>query len=186
MMVACVVSSPGMALLHPTESGLVVPVPSLQDFVATWRPRVDRIPPIGIPAHITLLYPFVPPVEIEAEIDDLRGFFAGQSRFSYSLIGIDWFGDEVVFVKPSPSAGFTCLTAAIHKRWNLPPYGGTIEQPQPHVTIGVDGPADLMRDVAEAGLKQLPIHEQATEAWLMQGTPDPPEWSITHRFRLGQ
>jgi hypothetical protein len=63
------------------ESRLVIPVPSLQELVAHWRPRVDHVPPVGVPAHITVLYPFVAPSEVEHEIEDLRRFFSGRSSF---------------------------------------------------------------------------------------------------------
>lgn len=170
---------------HPTESGLVIPVPSLHDFVAPWRPKVDRVAPVGIPAHITLLYPFIAPVGIAAEIDHLREFFSHQPQFSYSLTGIGWFGDEVVFIKPSPPAPFISLTTRIQERWGLPPYGDTIAKPQPHLTIGFAGQIELMHEAADTALQTLPIHERATEVWLMQGKSDPPEWSVTHRFHLG-
>jgi hypothetical protein len=173
-----------MAVGSPTESGLVIPVPSLHRFVAAWRPKVDRLG-VGVPANVTLLYPFIPPARIDAEIGDLRDFFANQPRFSYSLTDTGWFGDEVVFIEPLPAIPFASLTEAIHEHWGLPPYGGAIEQPQPHVTIGLDGESALMHQAEEAALRLLPIHEHANEVWLIQRTIDPPEWSTTHRFPLG-
>ena len=109
-------SAIAMTTGHPTESGLVILVPSLHDFVAAWRPKVDRVVPVGIPAHITLLYPFIAPVGIAPETDALREFFACQPQFSYSLTDIGWFDHEGVFIKPSPPAPFTSLTVRIHDR----------------------------------------------------------------------
>lgn len=168
------------------ESGLVIPVPSLQEFVTHWRPSVDRVPPVGVPAHITVLYPFIPPGEVESEIGDLRRFFSGRSSFPYSLTEIDWFGNEVVYARPDPSEPFATLTDAVHERWGLPPYGGTVTDPQPHVTLGFEGEPETMQEVAEAAASLLPLDEEATEVWLLQGTPDPPMWQVTHRFDLGE
>lgn len=171
--------------MEPSETGLVVPIPSLEQFVATWRPRVDAIAPVGVPAHVTVLYPFVDPAHIEHHLDVLRDFFAAWPRFAYSLGEVDWFGDEVVFVRPTPARVFSRLTSAIEQRWGLPAYGGDIAEPVPHVTIGQGGaPADMQR-VADAAASLLPIEDQvADRVWLMQGEPDPPRWAMIHEFHL--
>ena len=171
--------------MEPTETALVVPIPSLQDFVAKWRPRVDAIAPTGVPAHVTLLYPFLDPPAISPVIDELEAFFAAQPGFSYSLDTIGWFDDEVVYVNPTPSESFQKLTDLIEARWGLPPYGGNIPDPVPHVTIGYSGTEEDMQGVANAAKTLLPINDQyVTEVWLLQGTPDPPRWTHTHTFRL--
>ena len=43
-----------------------------------------------------------------------------------------------------------------------------------------------MHEIADAALPALPIYERDTEVRLMRRKPDPSDWSITHRFRLGQ
>lgn len=172
--------------MEPTQTGLVIPIPSLQDLVATWRPKVDAVPPVGAPAHVTLLYPFLPPAAVSDRIDEIRTFLATRPSFNYSLDGVGWFEDEVVFVKPLPADGFMDLTHAIGARWGMAPYGGDVEDPVPHVTIGYGGSKEAMRRVADAAQNVLPIEDQlADEVWLMQGTPDPPNWTQTHRFNLG-
>lgn len=174
-----------MSMNDPTESGLVIPVAALEDFVARWRPQVDDAAPIGLPAHITVLYPFVPPTAVEHEIDGLRRLFSGWPSFSYSLNEVGWFGTEVVFARPEPGAPFAALTDAVHRRWGTPPYAGTIDDPRPHVTLGLGGTPEMMRAVADAAARILPLHERATGVWLVQGTSDPPVWQVTHRFELG-
>lgn len=172
--------------MEPSETGLVVPVPSLDAFVTAWRPVVDEVAPVGVPAHVTLLYPFVAPAGVVMHIDGLREFFLSWPRFRYSLDAVGWFGDEVVFVEPSPANEFTRLTSGIEQRWGLPPYGGEIADPKPHVTIGQGGTPAEMRRVADAASALLPIDDQtADRVWLMQGTPDPPRWATTHEFLLG-
>ncbi len=172
--------------MTPTETGLIIPVPSFQDFVDTWRPAVDGVPPVGVPAHVTVLYPFLPPTLAERCIDELGAFFAAWPRFTYSLEEIGWFDDQVVFVRPRPTSSFVDLTNAVEERWGLPPYRGEIQDPQPHVTIGREGSEAEMRRVAAAASELLPVETQvADQVWLMQGTPDPPHWAQTHRFDLG-
>jgi len=172
--------------MKSTHTALVVPIPGLQDFVATWRPKVDAVPPVGVPAHVTLLYPFLPPAVGSERIAEIRTFLATRPSFPYSLDGVDWFDDEVVFVKPLPADGSMDLTNAIEEQWRLAPYGGDVEDPVPHVTIGYGGNREAMQRVADAARKVLPIKAQlADEVWLMQGTPDPTHWTRAHRFNLG-
>ena len=170
----------------PTETGLVIPVPSLEDFVAAWRPKVDREVPEGVPAHVTVLYPFLSPGDIDEVVEDLRSFLAEWPSFPYTLEDVGWFGNRVVFVRPQPSVAFMGLTDAMSARYGVKPYGGEIEDPQPHVTVGFEGKPEDMRRVARAAAALLPIESQrADEVWLVQGTPKPPRWTRTHRFDLG-
>ena len=172
--------------MEPSETGLIVPIPSLEDFVTTWRPRVDAIAPVGVPAHVTVLYPFVAAAELETHLDALRDFYAAWSPFAYSLEEVGWFSDEVVFIRPSPAEAFSRLTSAVEQRWGLPAYGGEIPEPEPHVTVGYGGAPASMKQVADAANSLLPIQEQVVDrVWLMQGTPVPPRWAVTHEFHLG-
>lgn len=168
------------------ETGLIMPVPSLEEFVASWRPRVDAVAPVGIPAHVTVMYPFLPMSDVLANLAGLQAFFDAQPSFTYSLDSVGWFGQDVVYVRPPPTSGFEALTTAIEAEWGLSPYGGDIIDPVPHVTIGHGGSAQDMELVSESVLPLLPIvDERAVEVWLMQGTPDPPRWARSHRFSLG-
>jgi hypothetical protein len=46
---------------QPTESALLIPVPAAEPTVQRWRERLDPACRLGVPAHVTLLYPFVAP-----------------------------------------------------------------------------------------------------------------------------
>ena len=43
------------------ESALLVAVPAAEPAVAAHRSRLDTSAAVGVPAHITVLYPFLPP-----------------------------------------------------------------------------------------------------------------------------
>ena len=43
------------------ESAILVPVPEAGPVVGRLRARLDRSASRGVPAHVTVLYPFVPP-----------------------------------------------------------------------------------------------------------------------------
>ena len=48
------------------ESAVLVPGPEAEPVVGRHRARLDRAAVEGVPAHVTVLYPFVPPPEITA------------------------------------------------------------------------------------------------------------------------
>jgi hypothetical protein len=46
---------------HVPRSALIVEVPAAEPVVARHRERLDSSAPLGIPAHVTVLYPFMRP-----------------------------------------------------------------------------------------------------------------------------
>jgi hypothetical protein len=48
------------------QSGLIIEVPEAEPAVRQHRERLDASAPLGIPAHITVLFPFMPPETIGA------------------------------------------------------------------------------------------------------------------------
>jgi hypothetical protein len=71
------------------ESALVVLVPEAEPLVKAFRDRYDPSAVAGVPAHITLVYPFRPPSEIDQETyDSLRRGFQRFASFQFSLAPI--------------------------------------------------------------------------------------------------
>lgn len=171
--------------------------PAAEAAVGAHRARLDPSARDGVPAHLTVLYPFLPPAEIgPGVVAALADLFAGVPRFSFSLDRVRWFGDAVVWLGPSddgPFRALTALTAAAHP--SCPPYGGQYQEPTPHLTIGHGGPAAAMRAAAAAVAPLLPITAEATEVTLMTGPePGPPseppsgppgQWTTIASFPFG-
>ena len=44
-----------------SESAVLVPFPEAERVVSPYRARLDGAAALGVPAHVTVLYPFVPP-----------------------------------------------------------------------------------------------------------------------------
>lgn len=64
----------------PSESALIVRVPEAEPLVGTFRDRFDPVARLGVPAHITLLYPFEPPADIDVQVlRDLEDLFAARA-----------------------------------------------------------------------------------------------------------
>jgi 2'-5' RNA ligase len=97
-----------------------------------------------LPAHITLVFPFIPMELVsEAELRRLREFFAAQPAFGGELV-VGWFGREVLLLVPADPAPLIQLTQAVVDAWpEYPYYGGAYSEIEPHVTLAYGDEASL-------------------------------------------
>ena len=175
------------------QSALLLPVPAAEAVVGAYRARLDPSARDGVPAHLTVLYPFLPPAEIGPRVlAELSRLFAGVPRFSFILDQVRWFDESVVWLGPADEPPFRALTELAAEAYpECSPYGGVHEDVVPHLTIGQGGcPAEL-RATAEAVRPQLPIAAEATEVTLMAGprpgglSGRPGRWQFIGCFALG-
>ena len=175
------------------ETALLLPVPAAEPAVSRHRAQLDEAARDGVPAHITVLYPFVPPAGISKPLlASLGRLFAGFAAFEFTLDRVGWFGEEVVWLGPRDPAPFSPLTSAAFTAFPCcPPYGGQHAEVIPHLTIGHAGGQQALRAAAESVRPCLPIEATAAEVILMAGprpgTPDTPpgQWRTVTAFPLG-
>ena len=92
--------------MPPIESALVVLVPDAEVLVKPFRDRHDPSAAVGVPAHITLLYPFIAPDESgSAVLDDLRQCFQRFPPFDFSFAESRRF-PGVLYLAPEPAEPF--------------------------------------------------------------------------------
>ena len=190
----CVTSMPGLipGAGPDWESALLVPVPAAESAVGQHRARLDEAARDGVPAHITVLYPFLPPAGIDKTLLAALGrVFAGHAAFQFTLDKVGWFGEEVLWLRPRDTASFTALTDLAFRAFpSCPPYGGRHTEVIPHLTIGHAGGPQALGAAAESVRSCLPIEAVATEVILMAGprpgipgTP-PGQWRTIAAFPL--
>jgi 2'-5' RNA ligase len=159
-------------LLTRPASALIVPVPAANALLH------DSAREAGMPAHITLIYPFVPATSIYADTEEaLASVFQATPQFAFALSRIGQF-PNVVYLRPEPREPFVELSRALVERWpDHPPYGGAYGELLPHLTIayGSSAPPGLAH--------ALPVLATATEVWLMTRTLG--SWVPRARFPLG-
>jgi hypothetical protein len=64
------------------ESAILLCVPDAEPLVHGWREKGDPSAAHGVPAHVTLLYPFLPLERIDAGVlGELEWFFSGIDAF---------------------------------------------------------------------------------------------------------
>ena len=146
----------------PRESAIVVPVPEAEPVVGALRAGHDRSAARGVPAHVTLLYPFIEPDGIDdGAIATVTAIVAAEPSFR-CVFATTWEPEgAVVALEPAPPAPFHRLIDALTRAFpDHPPYGGVFDEVIPHLTVADDG-----ADVA-AGLDgRLPF-----EAWIHRAT----------------
>jgi len=173
---------------EPVEkSALIIPVPEVESLVRTWRERLDPSCTRGIPAHITVLFPFAHPADLDDElIQSLDEYFSRMNNFDFGFTSLAWFDDRVVYLEPNPDTVFRNMTRELLNQFpQYLPYGGKYDEPTPHLTVGDGAPINLLEEAAEDISQNLPIGVNARFAWLMTGGMGPNSWTLRHEFSLG-
>jgi len=182
-------SSARMETQIPAESALAVLIPEVESLVERFRIENDPSAAAGIPAHITILYPFKPPHEITAEvIQMLEKIFSNVSRLHVSFA--EWRRLRcVLYLAPIPDQPFRRMTEAVHERFpETPPYAGQFADIIPHLTVAQNDNPERLQEIADefnrAAIGVLPIKASVSEIVLLDNATG--RWRVRHRFILGE
>jgi 2'-5' RNA ligase len=116
----------------------VVIVVAVEELDAIYRDEFPVFHSLGIPLHVTLLYPFVRPDELGAALPRLAEVLAAHRRIDFALTELKTF-PRAIWLAPEPAAPFVELTRAIEAEFpETPHWGGAFEEVVPHATL-VDG-----------------------------------------------
>src|SRR5207248_3232637 len=118
------------------QTALLVPVPEADVTVDHWRRQHDPTAVAGVPAHVTVLYPFAPPAALRpVALEDLRAIAAHTPSFAFELRSVGRF-PGVVHLAPEPAEPFVALTESLVDRWpQHQPYEGRYDEVVPHLTV---------------------------------------------------
>ena len=168
------------------ESAVIVAMPEAEDAVSSWRARLDPAAGWGVPAHITVLYPFLPPDEIDAAaLESLATAVAAVPAFDCTLARVAWFGSQVVWLDPEPAEPFRHLTTQVWQRFpQCSPYGGIHDELIPHLTIGDRAPLPDLQAAERSVRSALPISARVTYTRLIRGSTEPNSWRTVRDFPL--
>jgi 2'-5' RNA ligase len=170
---------------RPRASAVIVAVPEAEPTVGELRLRHTHDAPLGVPAHVTLLYPFVPAAELSREVEGrLARLIAAAPGFEVTFArAACW--TELVYLDPDPPEPFLRLTEAIVSEWpEHPPYEGAHDPIVPHLTVAHSDNAAFLRRIAADLEPQLPIEYRVRKAQLyIEG--DDGRWREGRSFPLG-
>ena len=163
------------------QSTLFVPVPEAEPWVKDLRERYDPIATVGVPAHITVLFPFVPPDLItDSDLARATETFQRVRSFEFRLEQVDRF-PESLYLVPEPDEPFILLTEAIVGEFpDYPPYGGKFPKIVPHLTVA--NRSAEFSSIAEAELLGImtdlgPIHAVCNVVELYENSSGHWKWA---------
>lgn len=165
-------------MFEGTDSAVVVAVPAAEGAVSAHRARFDPAAVWGVPAHVTVLYPFVPPAELDEDVlRTLADAVHTVPRFRADWNATGWFDEDVLWLAPDPAEPFRALTKAVFRAFpDYPPYDGEFQDLMPHLTVARDGTPAELRAVERQVREHLPISMLVTEVQLMCGSDAPHSW----------
>lgn len=171
------------------ETGLVIEVPQADGLVAGLRDMYDPVASLGMPAHITVLYPFVPPRIFDQSIlHRLTSVAASIKPSEYSLTSLDQF-PGAIWLRPEPDRFFRSLTNLVVGEFpDYLPYGGQFPDTQPHLTVALQQDSALQTKLAdqieqEIG-EQLPVVCRPTSLSVFMSDAEG-QWTRAHSIPLG-
>jgi 2'-5' RNA ligase len=173
----------------PTLTGVVVLVPEAERVVGSHRQALDSSAAWGVPAHVTVLFPFAAPQDVDDDVSaGLAGAIACVPAFDAVFARTDWFGEDVLWLAPEPAGPFVALTRAVAAAFpEHQPYGGEFDGSAPHLTVGEARTRGLaaLRGAESAVQPQLPVRTRVRSAHLIAGTTAPSSWRVLRELPLG-
>ena len=168
------------------ESGLVVFVPEAESLVSDLRLRYDESARLGVPAHITVLFPFMEPSLIGADIlQACARVLSAQRTFPFELRTIGRF-PATAYLEPTPATPFVELTELIARAFPaFPPFRGEFPSVVPHLTVahGDAGEAESVATILSARLQSTgPVSSVCAAVVLMENSSS--RWRPMHVFPL--
>lgn len=167
------------------QTGLIVRIPEAEPAVRGWREQLDPSAQAGVPAHVTVLFPFLDESRIDALVHSaLAEVLGSRPAFDLRFERCGRFPGVLCLV-PEPDTQLRQLTQAIADRWpEAPPYGGRFDEIVPHLTIA-QGQEDTVLEEIEADLAaRLPFTSRISSVELI--VHDGTKWQERASFVLGE
>ena len=171
---------------HVAESAFIVRVPEAEAHVGDLRERFDPSFQSGVPAHITILVPFMSPERLtDAVLQRAHRALSDVASFSFSLAEVRRF-PGTAYLAPEPAEPFIALTESLVRAFpQYPPFGGEFDSVVPHLTVA-HGDATRAK-AAERELSNImrvrgPVASTCTEVALIENSTG--MWRAMHHFAL--
>ena len=145
----------------------------LTDVLEPWRMSVE-VASLGVPPHITLLYPWrKSPLKV-SDLNELEHILNNVEPFELCFERVATFDSGVVYLSLREESKVRKLMQKLFKRFpDTPPYGGAFTDPRPHLTVAKCPPEQLPKlqtEIAEA--LELPIVCQVANVVAMEEQSD--------------
>ncbi|HEY6569586.1 MAG TPA: 2'-5' RNA ligase family protein [Candidatus Limnocylindrales bacterium] len=172
-----------MGALRPSEASALVIRVELPAALAALRLRSDQNAADGVPAHVTLLYPFAEPAAIDAGVVGTVASIVGRHAPWSMVLGERRRWPEVLYASVEPDAPVRALQAELAAAFPTLPLGWGEFEFTPHVTIA-EGPG--AHDPAVAGdpaWSELPLTQIVDAVELIVRDADG-RWRVDRQFPM--
>lgn len=143
---------------------MVATVPEAEPVAGAWRLRHTYDAPLGMPAHVTLLFPYVPAEHVADAEERLAALLAAADAFDVEFRRTARF-PGVLYLAPEPTEPFLALSRAIWAEWpEHPPYEGVHDTVVPHLTVAESDDPALLDSIAADVEPQLPFAAEVRDA----------------------
>lgn len=169
-----------------SQSALIIKVPEAEPLVGALRDRFDPVARLGVPAHVTILYPFMAPAIITPTVLHSLGMIASATRaFDFRFRATGRFPDTL-YLAPTPTRDFIALTIRVAEAFpEFPPYGGKFDTIAPHLTVarGEESQLHGLEQALNAEPRlQAGVHARCTTLALIENSSG--RWRDMHGFAL--
>jgi 2'-5' RNA ligase len=167
------------------QTALIVKVPEAEPVVRSWRDQFDMAAAAGVPAHVTVLVPFLSRSAIDQDtVAGLQQIFARHPAFAVQFLECRRF-PEVLYLAPQPETQFRALTSAVAARWpEAPPYGGQFDDVVPHLTVAHGQQLGVLDEIEADVSPRLPVSAYISAVQLLAFIGE--QWREEYQFELGQ
>ncbi|MCA2215070.1 2'-5' RNA ligase family protein [Jidongwangia harbinensis] len=139
------------------QTALLAAVAEAEPLVGQWRRRFDPSASAGVPAHVTVLFPFLDVGRVtDTVVGDLRALIGAHRCVTVRFEECRRF-PEALYLAPTPDQPFRALTESIARRWpEAPPYEGRFTEVIPHLTVAHGQPPQVLDELAAELAHRLP------------------------------
>jgi hypothetical protein len=169
-------------------SAFVVNVPGAESLVGALRERFDATTKLGVPAHITVLVPFMDPGDITASVlAQAQRALDVVAVFSFSLRSVGRF-PATAYLAPEPAEPFIAMTQALTEAFpGFQPYAGEHQGLIPHLTVAHGSAAEADEAAGELKLRLKEsgaVTAQCNSVALIENSSG--RWRELHAFHLSR
>jgi 2'-5' RNA ligase len=176
----------GMPVMYRAgQTALAAVIHGAEPTVGAWRNRLDPSAAAGVPAHVSVLSPFLAAAQVDdAVIGALTSLFGSQPTFDVRFTEFRRF-PGVLYLAPDPDEPFRALTRMLATRWpEASPQGIQLADWKPHLTVAYEQPAPVFDEVEASLATELPIAAAITAVALF--VHDGTRWRQRMTFDLAR
>jgi 2'-5' RNA ligase superfamily protein len=167
------------------QTALVVLVPEADPALALVAAQYPHLVRPGLPAHVTVLYPWIPASEIDSAALNRCASLAASvdpTKVSFSAVQVH---PGILFLEPDQRHIVNRLSQRAQSCWpSLRPYGGKYPDSPPHVTLALGAMRnDEIEAIRTLVTSLLPMQSRFDALHVVAF--DESGWNGRHRFPFG-